>query len=72
MKNSQLAIEPMQRPSEMPRELDDAIRRRAYEIYEERQGMSGNAVDDWLQAEAEILRVEMEHEIEPEVEDKAA
>jgi len=30
------------------------IRRRAYEIYLERDGLGGNEVDDWLQAEAEL------------------
>jgi Protein of unknown function (DUF2934) len=30
------------------------IRRRAYEIYLERNGLGGDEVDDWLQAEAEL------------------
>jgi hypothetical protein len=33
---------------------EDEIRKRAYEIYRERGGGPGNAVDDWLQAEAEL------------------
>ena len=33
---------------------EDEIRKRAYEIYQERDGITGNAVDDWLQAEAEL------------------
>jgi hypothetical protein len=33
---------------------EDEIRRRAYEIYRERGGGPGNALDDWLQAEAEL------------------
>ena len=33
---------------------DDAIARRAYEIYQERGGGDGADVDDWLQAEREI------------------
>jgi hypothetical protein len=32
----------------------DEIRRRAYEIYLERDGLGGNEVDDWLRAEAEL------------------
>jgi hypothetical protein len=32
----------------------EEIRRRAYEIYLERDGLGGNEVDDWLQAEAEL------------------
>jgi hypothetical protein len=33
---------------------DEEIRRRAYEIYLERDGRSGNERGDWLQAEAEL------------------
>ena len=64
MKNSQLAIEPQSNPTELPAEVEDAIRRRAYEIYEERQRLNRSAEDDWLQAEAEVLS--------PEVRRKAA
>jgi hypothetical protein len=32
----------------------EEIRRRAYEIYLERDGLGGNEVDDWLQAETEL------------------
>jgi hypothetical protein len=32
----------------------EEIRRRAYEIYLERDGLGGHEVDDWLQAEAEL------------------
>lgn len=32
----------------------DGIRRRAYEIYLERGGISGRELDDWLQAESEF------------------
>ena len=35
---------------------DEEIRRRAYEIYLERDGRSGNELEDWLQAEAEFRR----------------
>jgi len=55
MKNFQLAIEPLSNPTELPAELEDEIRRRAYELYEKRQGMNGSAEEDWLQAEAQIL-----------------
>jgi hypothetical protein len=33
---------------------DEEIRRRAYEIYLERDGRSRNELDDWFQAEAEL------------------
>ncbi len=57
MKNSQLTLEPPSHSVELPDELKDAVRRRAYEIYEERagRGMESSPENDWLQAEAEIL-----------------
>ena len=42
-----LAIEPSQN-------LEEEIRRRAYEIYEERGQEDGRDLEDWLRAEAEI------------------
>ena len=38
-----------------PNDIEERIRRRAYELYEERGRVNGFALDDWLQAEAEIL-----------------
>lgn len=37
-------------------DLDEEIRRRAYELYEKRGCDHGHDVDDWLDAEAEINR----------------
>jgi Protein of unknown function (DUF2934) len=34
--------------------LADRIRRRAYELYEERGREEGREVEDWLRAEAEV------------------
>ncbi len=36
--------------------LEQRIRHRAYELYVERGNESGSELDDWLQAEEEILR----------------
>jgi hypothetical protein len=36
------------------RQLEDAIRLRAYERYLERQGRPGSAENDWLEAEREV------------------
>jgi len=36
--------------------LEERIRRRAYELYVERDNQSSSELDDWLQAEEEILR----------------
>ena len=36
-------------------ETEERIRRRSYELYLERGGVDGFALEDWLRAEAEIL-----------------
>ena len=36
--------------------LEEKIRYRAYELFLHRGGDNGRAMDDWLQAEAELLR----------------
>jgi hypothetical protein len=35
---------------------EETIRRRAYELYLERGGTEGDATNDWLRAEHELLR----------------
>jgi hypothetical protein len=44
-------------PKAMPPEpmLEHAIRLRAYELYAQRGTAEGHAVQDWLEAEAELL-----------------
>lgn len=37
-------------------ELQDEIRRRAYELYEQRGSNDGHEVSDWLQAESEVAQ----------------
>ena len=37
--------------------LEEEIRRRAYELYEERGHEDGHDIDDWLRAEAEVTSV---------------
>ena len=47
------------RAKELPVEtlpLEERIQRRAYELYVQRGNRSGSELDDWLQAEEEILR----------------
>lgn len=39
-------------------ELAAEIRRRAYKLYEKRGKADGHALEDWAQAEAELLRPE--------------
>jgi len=43
-----------QEPTPLP--LEERIRLRAYELYVERGNESGSEMEDWLQAEEEILR----------------
>lgn len=40
-------------PEEMAR-MEEEIRRRAYQLYEERGGQHGFDQDDWLRAETEV------------------
>jgi hypothetical protein len=39
-------------------DVQEAIRRRAYEIFQERGTTPGSEVEDWLQAKAEILEAQ--------------
>ena len=41
-----------------PTDLEVEIRRRAYELYVEGGNQSGSELDDWLQAEEEVLQSE--------------
>jgi hypothetical protein len=42
-------------PSSLPLHMEQIVRRRAYELYEQRGGGDGHAEEDWLHAEAEIV-----------------
>jgi len=41
--------------------LEHEIRLRAYDLYEQRGRMDGHALEDWLNAEAQILRQTFSH-----------
>lgn len=43
------------RKNVVPINLEEEIRRRAYEIYVERGGTAGSESEDWLTAEREVL-----------------
>jgi len=47
--------EPLPRKAKSVSNAEEKIRLRAYQLYEERGKIEGHALDDWLQAEAEIL-----------------
>jgi hypothetical protein len=42
-------------PKPVPVDLEEQVRERAYQLYLERGEVPGFEVEDWLQAEAEIL-----------------
>ncbi len=39
-------------------DIENRIRNRAYQLYEQRGSIDGFALDDWLQAEAAVLRAQ--------------
>jgi hypothetical protein len=52
------SVQAMTHDHEIPLNDDDFRERialRAYEIYEDRGGQHGRDIDDWLQAESEVL-----------------
>jgi len=59
------------KPSSKGAPSDEEIRRRAYEIYLERDRRSGNELGDWLQAEAELRRDGLAWRATKETEQKA-
>jgi hypothetical protein len=42
------------RASESPADIQEQVRRRAFELYEQRGSKDGHDLDDWLQAESEL------------------
>lgn len=55
-----MAIKPESREPRLAKanrrgDIEERIRRRAHELYEQRGRVDGFALDDWLQAEGEIL-----------------
>ena len=43
------------KPNQIDAEIQEHIRQRAYELYQERGGVAGNPTDDWQQATEEVL-----------------
>ena len=44
-------------------DIENRIRDRAYQLYEQRGSLDGFALDDWLQAEAEVLRAQKQPKV---------
>jgi hypothetical protein len=55
--------EPLPRKPKSVSNADEKIRLRAYQLYEERGRIDGHASDDWLQAEAEVLRAQKQRQV---------
>lgn len=62
--NKELQIQPVDTQSQSSKEtpvpmlalgLEEEIRTRAYDLYEQRGRQDGNDLEDWVQAETEIL-----------------
>lgn len=43
--------------------IENRIRYRAYQLYEQRGKVDGFALDDWFQAEAEVLRAQKQSKV---------
>ena len=59
MKPARPTSTPRQTPTQVRKsapDLQEQIRRRAYELYEQRGRGDGHELDDWLQAEAEVTQ----------------
>jgi hypothetical protein len=51
------------RPSQSPKtplELEETVRRRAYQIYEQRGMADGFELEDWVQAEVDLLEAQLD------------
>ena len=54
MSISPAPLQPTNRTIKPSSELQEKIRRRAYELYEQRGRTDGHNIDDWVQAETEM------------------
>lgn len=51
------------RKPESPTDTEERVRERAYQLYEQRGEIDGFALDDWLQAEREILGAKKQRKV---------
>ena len=57
------AREPRSRKPGLSSDIGERIRQRADELYEQRGRVDGFALDDWLQAETEILGAQKQQKV---------
>jgi hypothetical protein len=55
--------EPRSQRTDLPNDIEERIRQRAHVLYEQRGRIEGFALDDWLQAEAEILGAQKQQKV---------
>ena len=55
-KKELITVETTAPTTEATNEIQEQIRHRAYELYEQRGGVEGRELDNWLQAEAEVTQ----------------
>jgi hypothetical protein len=55
--------EPRSRKPDFPSDIEERIRQRASELYEQRGRVDGFALDDWLRAETEILGAQKQQKV---------
>jgi hypothetical protein len=63
MKTKSKSTKPRSGKVNLPSSIEESVRRRAYGLYEERGRVDGFALDNWLQAEAEILGKQKEQKV---------
>ncbi len=51
---------------DLSNDIEARISKRAHELYEQRGRIDGFALDDWLQAEAEILGAQKQQKVKAE------
>ena len=44
-------------------DIESRIRNRAFQLYEQRGSVDGFALEDWIQAEAEVLRAQKQPKV---------
>ncbi len=57
------SLEPRSLKLDLPSNTQERIRRHAFELYEQRGRVDGFALDDWLQAEREILGAQKQRKV---------
>ena len=57
------SLGPRSRKPDLSTDIEERIRQRAFELHEQRGRVDGFALDDWLQAETEILGAQKQRKV---------